>query len=228
VPPAGGPGYPAPGYPASGYPAPGYPAPAPPVPAKKSRTGLIITLACVGVVLLILCGVGGYAGIRGLAGIGAKKSATTLSTPSSAGGLTKKPDDRVAGEMKRQLDDEEEFATTIGAAYSDGSDTTVYVWGGTMDSSLDSVENHLDDFFSGMSGDSVTVRGQHTVDPPSSVGGSMQCAKVRFGSNGAWGGVCAWADRLALVATMSLTSDEPTVETLAGKLLPDVVHKGGS
>ncbi|MEV0843331.1 hypothetical protein AB0I55_27785 [Actinocatenispora sera] len=235
VPPAGGPGYPTPDYPASGYPgagypAPGYPAPAPPVPAKKSRTGLIITLACVGALLLVLCGIGGYAAVQGTVGIGlgAKNSATTLSTPDSAGGLTKKPGDTVAASMKRELDGEEEFATTIGAAYTDGSDTTVYVWGGTMDSSLDSVENHLDDFFSGLSGDSVTVSGQHSVDPPSAVGGSMECAKVDFGSSGAKGGVCAWADRVALVGVMSLTSDEPTVETLAGKLLPDVVHKGGS
>lgn len=219
LPPAAGPGYPAPGYPAV----------APPVPPKKSRIGLIITLACAGAVLLVLCGIGGYAVVQGGVGVGlgTKKSATTLSTPDSAGGLTKKPSDRVAASMKRELDGEEEFATTIGAAYTGGSDT-VYVWGGTMDSSVDSVENHLDDFFSGMSGDSVTVSGQHSVDPPGLVGGSMECAKVDFGSAGAKGGVCAWADRMALVGVMSLTSDEPTVETLAGKLLPDVVHKGGS
>ncbi|GIL27078.1 hypothetical protein [Actinocatenispora comari] len=213
---------------APGYPTPGYP-PAP-VPAKKSHTGLIITLVCAGAVLLVLCGIGGYALVQGSVGIGlgAKNSATKLSTPDSAGGLTKKPSDRVAASMKRELDGEKEFATTIGAAYTDGSDTTVYVWGGTMDSSADSVENHLDDFFSGLSGDSVTVSGQHSVDPPSAVGGSMECAKVDFGSAGAKGGVCAWADRVALVGVMSLTSDEPTVETLAGTLLPDVVHKGGS
>ncbi|BCJ33714.1 hypothetical protein Athai_12170 [Actinocatenispora thailandica] len=228
--PPAAPGYPAPGYPAPGYSAPGYPAAAPPVPAKKSRTGLIITLVCAGAVLLVLCGIGGYAFVQGTVGIGlgAKNSATTLSTPNSAGGLTKKPNDTVAASMKRELDGEDAFATTIGAAYTNGSDTTVYVWGGTMDTTLDSVANHLDDFFSGLSGDSVTVSGKHSVDPPSAVGGSMKCAKVSLGSSGSKGGVCAWADRVALVGVMSLTGGEPPVETLTGKLLPDVVHKGGS
>lgn len=214
--------------------APGYPqAFPPPPPPKKSRTGLII--AIVAIVVLVLCGglvavgiavynarddIGGTTSPTGSAPVTAPAAGVSLEAPNQIGDLKKSADQSRADTLRSTLTNggiEEPFAVVYEDTAQAGRQ--VIVWGGTGPIfGTGSRQAQLNGFFSSagaqLSGGTISDRAPVSAG---SVGGLAECEKVS--GMGVAMSLCAWIGEDALVGFI-LTGYSPAE---AGEAVPEIL-----
>lgn len=197
---------------------PQYPAYPPIQPPRKKSHGLLIGLLLGGgalvVVVLVVVGALLYPTIAGTT----NDSATTISAPNQAGGLTKDTTDSAAnGVTDNGLKD------TVSALYknADGSQQVFLLGGRTT---IYAIDTDIDSYFAGLGKAGATVSGRKSYDDGSELDGQLQCAKATTATLNA--ASCVWANHGGLVATLAndLTPDAMAKTTQA--MLPDVVKLG--
>jgi hypothetical protein len=159
------------------------------VPPKKKRTGLIISLVVVGVVLLGCCGVG-----AALAAPILREYPAKVTAPDNLAGLSKQQNaevDQLGDQLGQELKKNTKVDDAVAGLYAAPGDQAHLVLVVGASGLLLSPEKEIDNAFEGMSGSGLPVSGVSGHDA-GNLGGTVKCGSGTV--SGLNLSVCAWGD----------------------------------